>query len=100
MSRGYFRLGVALTGLWLLAVAAIAVYEYSTRNIFCQFDSSTVSDAVCQHFFWSWVPTGKEAAFSPNLLQFLVAGLGPPIAGWLLGLSIIWVVKGFRPDAT
>ena len=100
MHRGYLRLGVVLTCLWLLAIVALVIYGYASRNVFCQFDSSTIGDAVCQHVLWSWVPVGKVAVFSLNLPRLLVAALGFPLAGWLLGFSIAWVAKGFRPSAT
>jgi hypothetical protein len=100
MHRGYFRLGIVLTGFWLSIVVGAALYEFLTRNPFCQFDSISGADPICQHFFWSWLPSGKEAKFSPNFFRVLLIAIGPPAIGWVLGFSINWVRKGFRPDAT
>jgi hypothetical protein len=100
MHRGYFRLGIFLSVIWLVVVVAFVWYEFSSRNVFCQFDASTVADAACQHFFWSWVPVGKLAQFSPNTLRLLLVALSPLAVGWLLGFAINWVRKGFRPSAT
>jgi hypothetical protein len=98
--RGYFRLGVVLSVAWLAIVIAIAWYEFLSRNPFCQFDATTVTDVVCQHYFWSWVPRGKTAEFLPNILRLALAAFVPLVVGWFLGFAVGWVRKGFRSDAT
>lgn len=100
MHRGYFRLGIVLTTLWFAIVAAIVLYEFWSRNFFCQIAPFNFADPVCQHFFWSWVQVDKTAEFSLNVFRLLLSALGPPTLGWLLGLAIDWVRKGFQPDAT
>ena len=100
MQRGYFRLGIVLSCTWLVIVVAVIWYQYSSRNMFCQFDARTVADATCQQFFWSWLPVGKTADFSPIMHRMLLTGLAPPVIGWLLGFAVNWVRKGFRPNTT
>lgn len=96
MHRGYFRLGIVLSVIWLAAVVAVVWYEFASRNDFC----STVADAACQHLFWSWVPVGKLVQFSLNTPRLSLVTFAPPIVGWLLGFAINWVRKGFRSSAT
>jgi len=100
MRRGFLRLGVFITCVWLALVIATVLYQYLHANPFCQFDARTVWKSTCQGYFWSWMPVGKLAKLSPHIVRMLLASLAPPAIGWLLGLGTSWVIKGFRVHAT
>lgn len=101
MRRGFFRLGVLLTCIWLALVTAVVIFQYSSANPFCQFDVSVEWLQECQSFFWSWVPIGdKSATISLRVLHTVLVGVLPPVLSWVLGLATGWVVSGFRASAT
>ena len=100
MRRGYFRLGVLLTCIWLALVLALVIQQYFSANPFCQFDASTIWEPTCQSLFWSWVPSGKLATLSPHVARMLLLGLLPPAVAWALGVAVGWVIRGFRANAT
>lgn len=100
MRRGFFRLGVVATGVWLGLVVAVVFLQYFSANPFCQFDSSTVWKPECQSFFWSWAPVGKLAKLSPHVVHMVLVAALPVAVGWVLGLAAGWVVRGFRTSAT
>ena len=100
MRRGFFRLGVVVTGVWLALVLAVVLVQYFSANPYCQFDASRAWQPQCQSFFWSWVPAGKLATLSAHVMHMVLVAVLPPVVGWALGSAVGWVVRGFRASTT
>lgn len=97
MIRGFLRLGLLLTAIWLIAVGSYVGYEHASRNFFCQFDPPGTLDKVCAHYFWVWTSRGSDVlVFKLNVYRVLIFAFGIPAAAWLFGLSVSWVTSGFR----
>lgn len=119
--KGWLRLGVVLSLVWLLSVCTYVGFDYwrinsveagwehvgrvnvpsgAERNPFDQFD-----EPAPKSFF---VICGAEAATqtttcSLRINNFLFVAVGPIFAVWLVavlgGLAVLWVRAGFRGDA-
>jgi hypothetical protein len=109
MHKGFIRLGILLTALWVVGVCAVFMSEFFGQNVFCQFDTLAATSAACEHALWHWAPAGSSSSifttdlasgakqiFVPNLWQVSGLAFGIPVLGWLLGMSINWVVNGFK----
>ncbi|HEY3048604.1 MAG TPA: hypothetical protein VGJ72_14245, partial [Polaromonas sp.] len=76
MKSGWIRLGILVTVIWLVCVAALSGYEFSSRNVFCQFAAPGTLDPLCQHYFWHWISSpengGSLALNIERMLSFAV----------------------------
>lgn len=95
--RGWFRLGIVLSVVWVLGVSAVAAYEYFVAlpadNLwFVTYVPSSAPDPKHPNIVWG-VPTPKVRVLTTALL-------GPLAAVWLLALAAAmagsWVCAGFR----
>ncbi len=110
MKQGPLRMGMFLTVIWIASVAGYAAWEYSSRNVFCEFASPGAAKPICQHFFWSCpqesfgmftdlVPR-DGSSFTANVGRMLTLAVGVPIVAWLLSFGIAWVARGFQAPAS
>ena len=49
MRKGFIRLGIFLTVIWVMCVLTIFIYEFLGQNIFCQLDTPVASGIACEH---------------------------------------------------
>lgn len=111
MRKGFIRLGIFLTVIWVMCVLTIFIYEFLGQNIFCQLDTPVASGIACEHVLWHWAPAHTASStfttdlaseakqvFTPNVWQVVSLAFGVPAFGWILGCGIAWVMNGFKSN--
>lgn len=98
LTKGWMRLLVAVSVLWLLVVAGVVFGEYLAHN---PEDQSWNRSVVPQFYFWTWADPStadllSPRQFEPNLPRIFAALLGPLPMFWIVGWLIAWVSEGFR----
>lgn len=96
MMSGWVRLGILLNIIWLVCIIGFIAYEFTSRNVFCQFDAPGTFDYRCQYYFWAWMSNPEHGgSFYLRIWRIFAFTIGIPFAGWLFGSGIAWVVRGF-----
>lgn len=91
---GWHRIGILLSVVWPLAVVGLAIFEFQSANVFCQFDNT---GSVCHQAFWVWAYVGPEKfELALNYGRFAAAMLSPIAVLWGCLASVAWVRQGFR----
>ncbi len=94
MLTGWTRITVAITVVWLFALAGFVVYEYQSSNVFCQFDGE---GTACQHVFWLWAYAAPEKyVFALRHVRLLATTLIPVALLWFCFGAIAWIRDGFK----
>lgn len=110
VSKGWIRLGVALSAAWVIGVVAYAVYDFRT----------TERTAISELKFPDpklppgWQLVGPEtllvscsadagvASCYPRYLNVFLVVLGPVAGAWVLAAMVVyaisWIRAGFRDD--
>ena len=95
MNRGYVRIGILITGAWVLLVVLIVAYQYLTRHTACTWYDNVAINGYCQQFFWTWIRYENGNAYEANAVNLFFFGALPPILGWCLAAAIKWVRGSF-----
>ncbi|HAL39495.1 MAG TPA: hypothetical protein DCP03_15820 [Polaromonas sp.] len=75
------RIMVAISVMWLLAVAGLVGYEYQNCIGFCRDHGDS---AACQKIFWSWAYTAPgKFEFTMRYCRLLATSFLPVAALWL-----------------
>lgn len=95
LSKGFYRLGVVLSVVWIISICSFAIYEWQAP-----FYKKTVFFFVVSHP----EAVGADGAIpvtTPFLIERFIFILASPLIGlWLLLLVrpvITWVRNGFKP---
>jgi len=95
--RGLFRLWLLAATLWVVLPVWLFYETLERRNLAAKgldacFAARKANPSVGNPFncFDDLVPIG------PQIAQYVAMALGPPITVFLLGYSLLWVLKGFR----
>lgn len=119
LSKGWFRLCLFTTGVWLALVFAVAANEYLNQNMFYEFGVEDAVGAVSPartHIFWEWLPeqlaktwaftlahgnnvADRPHAFVPNFPKLALAVFGIPAAIWVVASGVAWIARGFKERA-
>lgn len=93
LTKGWVRLLVAASVLWVLIVAGMIFAEYLARNPDDQFSISLTNE----FYFWKWsLGLLSPRNFEPNLLRMVAILFGPIPIFWVAGWLIVWVKDGFK----
>jgi hypothetical protein len=82
---GWTRLGIALSGVWVVVVLGLVTYEYlfvTRPGFFVSFSASAFLTGGPVPVLLTW--------------RILAVIFGPIIMGWLMALTARWIAKGFR----
>lgn len=98
LTKGWVRLLVAVSVLWVLIVAGIIFAEYLSRNPDDQFWHRGVPP---EFYFWKWADQAtadllSPRNFEPNLLRIVAILFGPLPIFWVAGWLVVWVKDGFK----
>jgi len=97
LTKGWVRLLVAVSVLWVLVVAGIIFAEFLARNPDDQFQDRGVPP---EFYFWKWsLDLLSPRTFDPNLLRIVAVLFGPLPIFWVAGWLIVWVKDGFQSTA-
>jgi len=101
MTKGWKKLLLVLSALWLLAIVAAVFIEYNSINDFERFDTN-----IPDHIFWTWKQTAPatlnglgwespaEATLFIKPVIVISTAVAPIITLWLLAWAIARVRKG------
>lgn len=97
------RLGIALTILWLAALAGFTTYEWLAEppvsghfvEVVIQKTGEPAS-SLKGNMFADLVPTQHQLKWKP----LFIALLAPVVAIWLIGSLAFWVLSGFVHERT
>ena len=93
LTKGWVRLLVAASVLWVLIVAGIIFAEYLSHNPDHRYWDSGVPP---EFYFWKWsLGLLSPRTFDPNVLRIVAVLFGPLPVFWLTGWLIVWVKDGF-----
>ncbi|NMD53842.1 hypothetical protein HG547_19765 [Shewanella sp. DNRA4] len=97
MNKGWSRLLIILSSLWLLISASFVLYERETINPFDQFDNPP---GTYTFFAWQRQVLENEKLVEIQLIankrKIMAFTFGPIIILWSLALSFVWVSNGFQ----
>jgi hypothetical protein len=96
-SRGFFRLWIVASILWVTLIAAVAMRDDSIPSVrkSCDLLLSFKNDTTGQPLGTAHVAQ-CEAVWRAERLRLAAIALGPPGTLLILGLAISWIVRGFR----
>jgi hypothetical protein len=90
ISRGLLRLWVVASVLWVLVVGLVAWVAWPAHTDFFDAFKSTLPDAP---------PWAQPDPLARNdLVLALCFAVVPPVAVFILGMSLLWAVRGFRSE--
>ncbi len=88
----WYRTMIVISVAWLIILTGFVVYEYQSRNVFCDFDGA---GTACQHIFWLWSYVSKEKyEFILNYGRLLATAICPIAALWFCFASVVWIRGG------
>ena len=100
INKGWFRLLIVISALWVFYMGGLMLFEYLSRNPFDQFPDGREPS---EYFFWQWssidllAPAAEQVRqFEPKLLKAVLWALGPIGLLWLLAWSVAWIRDGFK----
>lgn len=106
ISKGWKRLLIVLSVLWLVIASGFVIAESQSINVFDQFDKQP-----SQYVFWQWAPVDlllkdystptptKEQQMrelNPRVVNILAMLFVPTVGLWLVVWSFGWVREGFN----
>jgi hypothetical protein len=103
--KGWIRLGLVLSGFWIVGVFAVAFVEFLLRDPGVCRSANTYLDAVELFFrcnsFADLVPSFVDRFFLEFRLKFFLLIVSAPVLiGWIVAVvlfhSIRWIVRGFK----
>lgn len=109
-ARGWIRIGIVLSVLWLIGVGVSAAIEF--KNMKSDLERTIASPAKDSEFeivgtlghFVNCSVIGKEAVCRIDRSEFAIYALVPIITAWvsitLLVFAIVWIHAGFGRGST
>ena len=99
MNKGWRRLLIAVSGLWLVTSSSIILFERQSIN---PFEKYVTVPSV--HYFYSLSFIDpfkseieqKNKLLSANKMRMFVFVIGPILALWLFAFLFIWIRDGFK----
>ena len=99
MNKGWKRLLIAVSGLWLAISSLIIMFERESIN---PFDKYVTEPST--YYFYSWkfvdpfksVTKQKNKLLTANKQRILIFVFGPILALWLFAFPYIWIRDGFK----
>jgi hypothetical protein len=90
IGRGLFRLWVVASVLWVLVVGVMTWQTWPAQTDFFDAFKSTPPDTDTPP--WAKPDPGAR----DELISASYIAVAPPVAALILGMSLLWVVRGFR----
>ena len=94
IARGLFRLWVVASILWVLFVSVMTWQTWPLDEERSGMTSAPTNDPE----FEAWKAKNRIAERRDALVKGAVIAFTPPVAVLLLGMSLMWVARGFRPE--
>lgn len=94
MHRGYRRLAILLTCVWVTFIFLVIAYQTLTPNPNCQ----TSEYNNCYGLIWSLFYERDGYFWVIDWMKVLLSCIAPPIVGLILVRAIRWVKRGFDHD--
>jgi hypothetical protein len=92
---------IVVSSFWLIFSAGLVLYEWTSINLFDQFD-----EPLPTYSFYQWSPrdllanTEATRTLETNWLKVIAFLLLPIVVLWLIALSTLWVRNGFNEPET
>ena len=96
ISKGWFRVLVVITVIWVSLIGGLMLLEYFSHNPFDQFPDGREPS---KYIFWRWsaivLKSEQVRQFEPDLFRIVSWACIPTAFLWLLAWAVAWIHDGF-----
>jgi hypothetical protein len=98
LTRGLFRLWVVAAVIWVISAGTMTWQTWPQAEFVNPYDAPPWVDYSDDAAKAAFFDAQRLAQRRDALLKGAAISITPPVIVLLLGMSMIWVVRGFRPE--